>query len=119
MKKLFILLFAFVFLGTNVAFAYDEAFKKDFYDGFKSGFFSSMSNTLKDNGIPANKVDRYIVALKGRLNQKDLESKTWTCVERYNMTQLLSQPDEIMEKCFASWVNDYMTKNADLLNILQ
>lgn len=44
MKKFFVLLFTFVFLTTNVVFAYDAAFKRDFYNGFKSGFFLHCQN---------------------------------------------------------------------------
>lgn len=119
MKKFFVLLFTFVFLTTNVVFAYDAAFKRDFYNGFKSGFFSSLSESLMKNGIPSVKVNSYIVALKGRLNQQELENKTWACVESYNMAEMLSIPEELTEKCFSGWMNDYMTKNADLLKLLK
>ena len=119
MKKLFILLFAFIFLGANAVFAYDAAFKKDFYDGFTSGFFYSMSESLRKNGVPAAKVDKYTVSLKGRLNRKDLENKTWACVEKHNYVELISKPDEWSKECFTGWKYEFMTKNSDLLKLLK
>jgi len=119
MKKLFILVCSFVFLSASGAFAYDDNFKKSFYDGFVGGFFTSLSDSLEKQNVPTAKVKRYTTAMKARLNRKDLEAKTWSCVEKYNLVDLFSKQNEINQKCFSGWQNDYLNKNADLLKLLQ
>lgn len=120
MKKFLILCLAMVVLGGSAwAVNYTPQEKKQFYDGFLSGMFYSLEQSLTQQGFPKAKTTRYITSMKARVNRTELESATWACVSKYTPQQMVSGQKKIADECFGKWVESYMTKNMDLINLLK
>lgn len=120
MKKILILLLGFVLLSGSVyAAEYTAQDKKIFYDNFLVGMFWGMEKSLMANNVPKSKVTTYVNAMKKRVNRKELESQTWTCVSKYTQAQLMTQSDKISDECFDKWANNFYLKNQDLLKLLK
>ena len=56
--------------------------------------------------------------MKKRVNRRQLENETWSCVAKYNPAQLNTMSEKISKECFTKWANDYYTKNQDLIKLL-
>lgn len=120
MKKFLILLLAVVILGgTAFAANYNANDKKVFYDGFIGGMFYSLEQRLLAGGLPQTKVTKYVTAMKGRVDRTQLENATWGCITKYTPEQIAASTQKVTDECFNNWVNDFFTKNDDLLNILK
>ena len=120
MKKLLVLLMSFIILsGTVFAAEYTAEEKKVFYDNFIAGMFWTMEQSLLTNNIPKSKARVYINAMKKRVNRRQLENETWSCVAKYNPAQLNTMSEKISKECFTKWANDYYTKNQDLIKLLK
>lgn len=120
MKKIIVLFFALIFLGGNAFAISDTAeFEKSFYDGFLTGFFRSLPDSLVANGHSRVKADKYATALKSRVNRQQLEQQTWGCVSQASINELATQQQKVAEKCFGPWVTQFMGKNADLYQLLK
>lgn len=117
MKKVFVLMFIFVSFSISSAFAYD--YSNDFYDKFFEEMFTTTADSLLQNGITADKVDNYIKALKTRVDRRTFENNTWSCVRENELVDAFVETGEVDDKCFEEWKHEFMTKNADLLTILQ
>lgn len=120
MKKIFIIFVSLILFGLPaLAFEYSAQEKKVFYDNFLKGMFWAMELSLVNNNIPQDKADRYISAMKGRIDRTQLENETWACVSKYTQKQMSSMSDEISKECFSKWADDYYTKNQDLMKLLK
>ncbi len=118
MKKLFTLLFAITFCASS-ALAYNGTVADAFYSKYLEGFYSSMSLQLVNSGIAPAKVDKYLTAMKGRINQKSLEKETINCVLKNDLLTKFEETNEVGSTCLDEWSSDFMTKNTDLLNLLK
>ncbi len=117
MKKFFILMFVFVSFCAGAASSYD--YSKDFYDKFFDNMFTSISNSLIQSGIASNKVDNYIKEMQSRINRRTFENKTWACVRENELVDVFVETGKVDEKCFADWKQEFLTQNADLLELLK
>ena len=120
MKKIFIIFVSLILFGLPaLAFEYSAQEKKVFYDNFLKGMFWAMEQSLLTNNIPKSKARVYINAMKKRVNRRQLENETWSCVAKYNPAQLNTMSEKISKECFTKWANDYYTKNQDLIKLLK
>lgn len=119
MKRFLILVCALMMFTSSTVFAYTDAEKKQFYDGFVIGLFGDLPNSLVANGHSRDKANKYTAALKTRLNRKQLEQQTWGCISKYSVAEIKAREKELAIKCFAPWMTNFMNKNADLYNLLR
>lgn len=118
MKKLLVILL----LCTGTAFAtttYSPEAKQAFYDTLVQGMMYSMQDSLLNQGYPQANVKSYIDKLSSRIDRKQLEDSTWSCVTKYSEKDFTNKKEEIAQKCFMSWTTNLITQNADLMKILQ
>lgn len=119
MKKFLVLICAILLLSSNAVFAISASDKTQFYDGFVTGFFWSLNDSIIKSGVPKEKATKYVAAMKARLNRSQLEAQTWACVSKYNTADLFVKQNAISKECFSTWADNYIHKNIDLLNLLK
>lgn len=120
MKKYLTALFVCVAICTT-AFAETRSpeYKKNFYDNLQKGMITSINESLIQQGMPADKVQKYSSALNGRIDRQKMENSTWACVSKYSDSELMAGKEKIAEECFSGWVTELIQQNSDLLNLLQ
>jgi len=117
MKKLFTLLFVLLFFASsNIAYGGNS---EVFYDKYLEGLYSSLSLPMINSGIAPDKVDKYITAMKGRVDKKSLINSTWACVREKELLTKFEESGEVDGVCFDQWRYDFMNKNTDLLELLK
>lgn len=99
------------FSASVLAYEYTAAWKKSFYDNYKASLFSSLKESLLSQHFSASGVDKYISVMKKRLNRSELEEQTWGCVSGYTPESILTKPEEVREKCFEEWNNNFFIRN--------
>ena len=119
MKKILVLICVTLLFSCNTVFAMSVSEKTQFYDGFITGFFWSLNDSMIKSGVPKEKATKYVTAMKARLNRSQLEAQTWACVSKYNTADLFVKQNAISQECFATWTDNYIRKNIDLLNLLK
>lgn len=120
MKKIFIIFVSLLLLGLPaLAYEYSAQEKKVFYDNFLKGVFLGMELSMSKHNIPHSKSSAYINAMKKRVNRRQLENETWACVSKYTTNQMFVQSEKISKECFGKWMQNYYTKNQDLLKLLK
>lgn len=100
---------------SALAYNYPPEFKKKFYDNYCNQLFYTLSYALSIYGFKLEYNEKYISILKSRLNRKELEDATWSCISKNSPEQFKKNPDEIIEKCTGDWRNNFINKNQDIL----
>lgn len=117
MKKFFVLMLTLAAFSAGSAYAYD--YSHDFYDKFFDDFFSTTSFSLIQGGIAPGKVDNYVKEMKARIDRRTFENSTWACVRENELVDSFVETGRVDDKCFEDWKQDFMIKNADLLELLK
>lgn len=116
MKKFIILTLTLITMSTSaLAYNYPPEFKKMFYDSYCIQLFGTLSYALQIYGFKPEYNEKYISTLKSRLNRKELEDATWSCISKNTPEQFKKNSDAIIEKCTGEWRNNFIEKNKDIL----
>ncbi len=119
MKKFILLLLTLCISSQAFAYNYDPKFKKNFYDEFVANYFQTLQQSLLSGNYKDESAYQYVSTLRARLNRKDLENTTWSCVSQYSEQQMAKSKD-FTEKCFGKWSQKFMfEQNADTISILK
>lgn len=121
MKKIIIMSLALITISTSAcAYDYPPLAKQNFYDAFIANLLGSLKESLFQQGFKPYSVNEYVSTLRARLDRKELENATWGCVSKYSPDEMQTNANQIVNKCFGKWSNDFFFKqNETAINILK